>query len=299
MTRRNIGIAVFFMLFLTFSLVLSGCGKQVMENNQKDTTNKKNLLVFAGAASKPPTELAAKAFEEETGVKVELIFGGSGYVLSQMELGKTGDIYFPGSSDYMEIAKEKGLIFSETEKYVVYLVNAINVKRGNPKKIQTLKDLTRPGLKVAIANPEGVCVGLYAVEIIEKNLSSKEKELFMANIVNYPESCEKTATSVSLETVDAVIGWRVFEYWDPERIETIPLQPSEVIRVGYIPVAVSTFTQNKELAMQFIEFLLSEKGQQFYKQYNYFTTPEQAFAYIGEERPIGGQYKLPKSWVVK
>jgi molybdate transport system substrate-binding protein len=80
------------------------------------------LFVFAGAASKPPTEDAAKAFEAKTGVKVYLNFGGSGFVLSQMQLSKKGDIYFPGSSDYMEIAKRKGLVIPETEKYVVYLV---------------------------------------------------------------------------------------------------------------------------------------------------------------------------------
>ncbi len=127
------------------------------------------LLVFAGAASKPPTEEAAKVFEKKTGIKVDLVFGGSGFVLSQMMLARKGDIYFPGSSDFMELAKKKGAVFPETERDVVYLVPAINVRKGNPKKIHTLRDLARPGLRVAIANPEGVCVGLYAVETIEKH----------------------------------------------------------------------------------------------------------------------------------
>ena len=39
-----------------------------------------SILVFAGAASKPPTEETAKAFEKKTGIKVEIIFGGSGFV---------------------------------------------------------------------------------------------------------------------------------------------------------------------------------------------------------------------------
>ena len=39
----------------------------------------------------------------------------------------------------------------------------------------TLKDLTKEGVRVAIANPEMVCVGTYAVEIIEKNLTPEEK----------------------------------------------------------------------------------------------------------------------------
>jgi len=257
------------------------------------------LLVFAGAASKPPLEEVAKAFEKKTGIKVDLVFGGSGYVLNQMLLSKQGDIYFPGSSDYMELAKKKGAVFPETERIVVYLVPAINVQKGNPKKIKSLKDLTRPGLKVAIANPEGVCVGAYAVEIIEKNFTPQEKEAFRRNLVGYLESCEKTATAISLKMVDAVIGWGVFQYWDSERIESIPLKKEEIIRIGYIPIAISKFTKNRELAQKFIDFVLSEEGKAIFRKYHYFMTPEEAFAYVGEKKPVGGEYVVPKEWIKK
>lgn len=258
-----------------------------------------SLMVFAGAASRPPTEEAAKAFEAKTGVKVDLIFGGSGYVLSQMILGKKGDIYFPGSSDYMELAKKKQAVFPETEKIIVYLVPAINVQRGNPKNIRTMKDLTRPGLKVAIANPEGVCVGAYAVEIIESIFTPEEKESFRKNLINYAESCEKTATAISLKAADAVMGWRVFEHWDAQRIETVPLKPSEVIRIGYIPVAVSTFTSQRPVAQQFIDFLLSEDGKRIFRKYRYFMSPDEAVAWIGHEKPVGGEYVVPGDWIKK
>lgn len=257
------------------------------------------IYVFAGAASKPPTEEAAKAFEMKTGVKVNLTFGGSGFVLSQMILAKKGDIYFPGSSDYMELAKEKHLVFPETEKRVVYVVPAINVQKANPKGIKSLKDLLQPGLRVAIANPEGVCVGLYAVEIIEKNMNSVEKAAFKKNLVNYTESCEKTATAISLKAADAVIGWRVFQYWDPERIETVPLKKEEIPRIGYIPIAISQFTANRALAQSFIDFTFSKEGLAIFKKYNYFMSPDEAFAWIGEKKPVGGEYTLPPNWIVK
>jgi len=257
------------------------------------------LFVFAGAASKPPTEEAAKAFEKKTGTKVYLTFGGSGFVLSQMTLAKKGDIYFPGSSDYMELAKRKDLVLPETEKSVVYLVPAINVQKGNPKMIKSLKDLTQPGLRVAIANPEGVCVGLYAVEIIERNLKPDEKAALRKNLVNYTESCEKTATAISLKAADAVIGWRVFQYWDPQRIQTIPLKKVEIPRIGYIPIAISKFTTNRGLAQSFIDFILSHEGQTIFKKYHYFMTPEEAFAWIGEKKPVGGEYTVPVEWVAK
>ncbi|WP_347275191.1 molybdate ABC transporter substrate-binding protein [Candidatus Kuenenia sp.] len=260
--------------------------------------NEERLLLFVGAASKPPAEEAVKLFEKKTGVRVEVIFGGSGYVLSQMILAKKGDIYFPGSSDYMEKAKREGYVYPETERIVVYLVPAINVQKGNPKHIKGLEDLVRPGMKVAIANPEGVCVGAYAVEIIEKNFTKKQKKDFKKNIVNYTESCAKTLTVVSLKQVDAVIGWSVFQHWNPETVETIPLKSNEVVRVGYIPIAVSTFTQKKVLAEQFVDFIISEEVRSIYKKYQYFSSEQEAFAWIGQ-KPVGGEYAVPAEWTMK
>jgi molybdate transport system substrate-binding protein len=257
------------------------------------------LLIFAGAASKPPAEEACRLFEKKTGVKVNVSFGGSGFVLSQMTLAKKGDIYFPGSSDYMEVAKEKNLVYPETERKVVYVVPAINVQKGNPKGIRSLRDLTKPGLRVAIANPEGVCVGLYAVEIVEKNLNGEEKKAFRKNLVNYTESCEKTATAISLKAADAVIGWGVFQYWDPERIETIPLARQEIGRIGYIPIAISRFTTNRVLAQRFIDFTLSDEGRAIFRKHHYFMNPEEAFSWIGETKPIGGEYMVPKEWTAR
>lgn len=256
-----------------------------------------SLLIFAGAATVPPTTDAARAFERKTGVKVDVVFGGSGYVLSQMKLAKQGDLYFPGSSDYMEIAKREGLVLPQTEKIVVYVVPAINVQKGNPHNIRGLKDLLKPGLRVAIANPEGVCVGAYAVEIFEKELTPAEREQLKANIKNYTGSCEQTATAISLKLADAVIGWRVFQYWDPERIETVPL-PKEVIpRIGYIPIAISKYSRKPKLAQQFIDFVNSPEGQAIYAKYNYFTEPEAAFKWIGAVKPVGGEYVVPKEWL--
>ena len=256
----------------------------------------RNLLIFAGAASKPATEEAIKGFREKTGIGVNVTFGGSGFVLSQMKLAQKGDLYFPGSSDFMEVAKKQGLVFPDSERIIVYLVPAINVQKGNPKQIQTLRDLTRDGVRVAIANPAMVCVGLYAVEIIEKNLSPAEKEKLRKNVVNHTESCEKTANVISLRAVDAVIGWRVFQYWDPERIETIYLKREEIPRIGYIPIAVSKYTQDRAAAQTFIDFLLSSEGKAIFRKFHYLMDPQEARRFTLPDTPIGGEYLLPKEW---
>ena len=254
------------------------------------------ILIYAGAASKPATEEIVKSFKEKTGIVADVIFGGSGFVLSQMKLSKKGDLYFPGSSDFMELAKKEALVFPESEKIVVYLVSAINVQKGNPKGIHSLRDLTKDRIRVAIANPEMVCVGTYAVEIIEKNLTPSEKEKFRKNLVNYTESCEKTASVISLKAVDAVIGWRVFQYWDPERIESILLKPEAISRIGYIPIAISRFTEDKIAAQKFMDFLLSSHGKAIFQKYHYLMDIQEARRFTKPDTPVGGEYLLPDEW---
>ena len=258
--------------------------------------SEKPLVIFAGAASKPPTEEVIRLFKEKNGVEVRVTFGGSGFVLSQMKLARLGDLYFPGSSDFMEKAKRENLVYPETEKIVAYLIPAINVQRGNPRNIHSLKDLLKPGLRLAIADPESVCVGTYAVEVIEKNLQPEEKEQLRKNLVTTVESCEKTANVISLKGVDAVIGWRVFGNWDGERIETVLLKPEEVPRIGYIPAAVSKFTRNMALAKQFVDFLVSPPSQSMFRRYGYLMSRQEARQYTLPVTPVGGEYMLPAAW---
>jgi len=75
-----------------------------------------------------------------------------------MKLSKKGDLYFPGSSDFMELAKKEDLVFPESEKIVVYLVSAINVQKGNPKGIHSLRDLTKDRNPSGYRKPrDGLC----------------------------------------------------------------------------------------------------------------------------------------------
>jgi molybdate transport system substrate-binding protein len=250
------------------------------------------LELFVGSATKPATEEVAKLFEDRYDVNVELHFGGSGAMLSQMKLTGRGDIYFPGSSDFMEKAKKEDLVLPDSERRVVYLIPAINVQKGNPKNIQSLEDLARPDVTVAIADPETVCVGLYAAEILEKAGLS---ESIRPKIATYAESCSKTAQLVTLKTVDAVIGWRVFQYWNPDEVETVYLQPDQIPRIGYVPIAVGKSSKQSALAQQFIDFVTSDVGQAVYAKWHYLTTEEEARKFA-PDATVGGEWELPEGW---
>ncbi|NOZ22513.1 MAG: molybdate ABC transporter substrate-binding protein [Planctomycetes bacterium] len=245
-----------------------------------------------GSATKPAMEEIAKLFEKQFNVRMELHFGSSGAMLSQMQIARRGDIYFPGSTDFMEKARKLALIVPETEKTLLYLLPAINVQRGNPKGIKSLADLAKPGMRVAVANPRSVCVGLYAVEILE---GASLGEKVRANIVTYPESCAATCRTVALKQVDAVLGWRVFQHWSPRNVESLLIDPKFVPRVCSVPIAVSRFSRNRDLAEKFVSFAASERGKAVFRKWHYLCDEGPIRKFAPQAR-IGGKWELPEQW---
>ena len=213
-------------VLLLFLLVLVlGCG-QKEEEDRKDS-----ITVFCGSANKPAMEEIAVRFEQERGIRVNMIFGGSGTLLSQIELSKQGEIYLPGSPDYVLIAERKKLVIEKSDRIVAYLIPAIITPAGNPANIQSLQDLARAGVRIGIGNPETVCLGLYGVEILERN------DLLvpvLKNVVTFGGSCSKTANLAAMNKVDAILGWRDFHFWNPERMTYVPIAPQKIPRISYI-----------------------------------------------------------------
>jgi molybdate transport system substrate-binding protein len=251
------------------------------------------LTVFAGSASQPVLKEIARVYTHKTGIRIELVFGSSGYLLNQMQLTGKGDVYIPGSMDYMLKAERLGTINPATIRRLAYLVPAINVKPGNPKNIKGLSDLARPGMRIGIARPENVCVGLYAIEVLKAN---KLLRAVMPNLLVTTESCAKTASAIALTDIDAVIGWREFEKWAPKHIETVLIPPTEKVpRLGVIPAAVATSTKDMETAKSFIAFLCEQESRSIFRHFKYITDESDA-RQLAPHAKIGGEYQLPSDW---
>lgn len=250
-----------------------------------------SVEVFAGAASQPPLEEAVQAFEDKTGMTVVLHLGGSGAMLSQVRLSGQGDLYIPGSPDYMQKAIDFGLV-AEKPEVIAYLVPALIVAKGNPLKINSLEDLKQEDLRIGLADPDGVCVGLYAIEILHAN---DLMERVRPNLTGMVESCAKAAAMIPLNMVDVVIGWRVFAAWQPGAMEAVLPRPEEIPRLAYIPGAKLRNADNQQGAEAFLAFLTSREGQAIFKKWGYLTTEAEARQFA-PEAAIGGTFLLNEVW---
>lgn len=276
---KKIIIPVICLLLVCYLLA---CGKK----------QKIEIEAFCGSASKPAIEECAAAFEKKTGIKVNLHFSGAGTMLSQMKMSGRGDIYIPASPDYMLKAEREKVVKPETVKIVAYLVPAIIVQKGNPKNIRGLSDLAKPKIRLATGNPDSVCIGLYAFEILSKANLLKQVS---TNFVTLGGSGSKTAALVSTKAVDAILGWRVFAKWNPDTTENVLLKPEEIVRIAYMPAGISTFSKFPNQAKEFIEFLTDKQGQEIFTKWGYLAT-EKAARKFAPKAIIGGEYKLPSDY---
>lgn len=236
------------------------------------------LLMFAGSASKPVLEEAARRIEKELGIKILLNLGGSGSMLSQLELGHRGDIYLPGSHDYIERAVARHVVDPASRTDFAYLVPALLVRSGNPRGIHGLADLERPDVRAAIAEPRTVCVGAYAEGVLQRaGLADR-----LMPRLGRARSCAALANLLALGNVDAIVGWRVFAAWYPGRLQVIPLPPRLVTRVASIPGAVTTFATHPDAARRVLAWLSGREGQALWRAHGYLVTWREALALAPE-----------------
>ena len=270
---------------LVLAAIALGCGSS-------EQVEPASLTVFCGSASKPAMEEIAAGFERQTGIEVNTIFGGSGTLLSQIELSRQGEIYLPGSPDYIIIGNRKQLLMEGSDRIVAYLVPAIITPAGNPAGLHSLEDLAGPGIRVGIGNPQTVCLGLYSVELLEAN---GLLEQVMKNVVTFGGSCSKTANLAAMSQLDAILGWKVFRSWNPERMAYVPIAPERIPRISYIPISIPIHTRDPELSRAFIDFVLSPIGRSVYERFGYITDLEAARE-LAPSASVGGEYTLPEEY---
>ena len=99
----------------------------------------KDLTLFCAAGVQAPMEKIREAYEAEVGVKLRIQYGGSGTLLSNLQVARTGDLYLAADDSYLDIARKKGLLAESIP--IATQRPVIAVALGNPREIASLDDL--------------------------------------------------------------------------------------------------------------------------------------------------------------
>ena len=137
--RRSTGlrqmIAALALLVVLGSLGFnSGCGKPTTPTSQP-------LVIFCAASNQAVMEAIRGDYEKAFGTELQVQYGASQTLLAGLEVSKTGDLYLPADSSFVQIARERNMTAEEFP--LAQMRAVIVVPKGNPKKIATWEDLLR------------------------------------------------------------------------------------------------------------------------------------------------------------
>ncbi|WP_417383837.1 molybdate ABC transporter substrate-binding protein [Gimesia sp.] len=225
------------------------------------------LVMYCAAGIKPPiAEMAAQFAEEEFGMPVHLQYGGSGTLLSNLQVAKKGDLYLAADTSYIEIAREKGLVQEAIQ--VAQMHPVIMVQKGNPKGIKSIDDLLKEDVTVALANPDAASIG----KLTKKLLTKKGKwEPLSKSARVFKPTVSEVSTDVLLGAVDAAIVWDATVNQHPEKADMVDV-PEFQEAIKNVTVGVLTSSQKPQEALMFARYLQApEKGQKAFEKLGYQT----------------------------
>ena len=133
------------------------------------------------------------------------------------------------------------------------------------KKVQTLADVAKPGLKLVLALKE-VPVGGYARDALSKMNASEQfgadfSSKVLSNLVSEEQSVRQAVAKVVLGEADVAIVYGTDVTPDvAPKVKTIAI-PDRYNVLAVYPIATVKGTPSVAAGQRFIEFLLSAEGQ--------------------------------------
>lgn len=252
---------------------------------------------------RPPMEKVVAAFAEQTGVPVRMTSADSGTLLTQIRETRRGDVYVC-HDPFGTVAEREG--FTTDVLTVAVLRPVIVVPKGNPKGIKGLDDLGRPGLRLALPDPQYATAGVVLQAMLEKAGLREEVD---ANAVTRARESSMLANAVALGTgnIDAAVCWDAIARQHPNDLTVIPIAPDynvdavtsasgKVYQVDSIRVTacVLKFTSHSKEVKTLLDLCISEEGRRIFSEAGFtLVEPAPEVAKSGTESGVARPVEEP------
>uniref|UniRef100_A0AAU3H4N9 Molybdate ABC transporter substrate-binding protein n=1 Tax=Streptomyces sp. NBC_01401 TaxID=2903854 RepID=A0AAU3H4N9_9ACTN len=235
---------------------LAACGSDddKKESGDKATASasgapKADLTVLAASSLTDVFKTAGAAYEKENpGTKVTFSFAGSQELAAQVKQGAPADALVTADTKTMD-----GLT-SDTGTPTVIAKNRLVIAtgKGNPEKVENLKDLADPALKVVLAAPE-VPVGRYGQEILDA-------QKIAVKPVSQEPNVRAVLSKVELGEADAGLVYRTDAATATDKVEAIDIPDAQNAVASY-PAATLKTSENSDAATAFVKWLSTPEAQ--------------------------------------
>lgn len=232
-------------------LVLTGCNK----------SSENELTISVATSLSNPINKIIKEYENENNVKVNINFGGSGTLKSQIENGADVCAYFSANEKFMDELVEKNIV-KEDEINVPISNSLVLIKSDKCKyDIKSLEDLLKYDVTMAIGQIDTVPAGQYAKESLEKlNIFNEIKDKLV-----YGKDISAVKNYVETSEVDLGIVYKSdsIDLKNSQVVLEIPQNLHEKINYTLAPI------NNSEDGKKIIEFINSKYSKKILREYGF------------------------------
>jgi len=220
---------------------------------------------LAAAGLREPIEEIAKRYEDECGVHVDIQFGGSNALLSQIQVDRmsTPDLLLVADEFYSKQAVEKQL--GEEMFAIAVQRPCIVVKKDSDIAIRSIEDLMVPGRRLSIGNPDQTAIGKAVRDAFQRmpDLDGVNPWIRLESHVSkhgvFKPTVNEIANDVRLGAVDAGIVWNATvsspSYRDTLRTIELPELSSEA---EVVSLTVLTSSKNPTEALRFVRYVSAQ-----------------------------------------
>jgi molybdate transport system substrate-binding protein len=210
------------------------------------------VRVLAAASLTEAFGAVADAFEEaDDGVEVELSFGGSPALVTQLAAGAPADVLATADEESMQRAVEAGDVAAP----VVFARNRLTVvvEPGNPRGIATVEDLARDDVLLVLCAPAVPCgrLAIRALEAAGVRATPRSQE----------ENVKAVLSKVTLGEADAGLVYETDVRAAGATVQALPILPSDADLTTPYPIAVAREAEASRAAAEFVAFVRSDAGQ--------------------------------------
>lgn len=187
------------------------------------------LVLYCGGLMRPGVEAAVRDFETREGVRVITSYKGCGELVSGMRAGERPDVYFACDTTFLDKVQDLFLDSADVSRTEMVLI----APKGNPADIRSLEDLARPGVKIALADPQKSALG----ELTDRLLQRRGLlEKVRGNVHATAATADSLVQFVVVGQLDAAVVYRANTTRQFDKLEVYPLDDPDAAAVQ--PIAV-------------------------------------------------------------
>lgn len=220
--------------------------------------------VYGPGGPLAPMKECAEAFSKQLNAEVVVTAGPESQWIERAKMD--ADIIF-GGAEYMltDFAlKYPTLVDAKTRTGLYPRPAGILVRKGNPKKIRSLNDLTRSGVRIIDVNGAGQ-LGLWEDMAGAKGLIPGIAKNIALSVRTSAEAIEKWK---QMPELDAWITYESWHYRLKDETDLVSLPRREKIYRG-TPIAITKTAENPGIAQEFIKFLQSPAGRKIFEKWGW------------------------------